>query len=133
MRPDGIKFPVFGLFCMALGGFLLHYRIHPPSRDSFNLIVFFFSLFNALILPFMFLKRKAVPWAYIINATSVVVGVVTMTWFSIANWKDPITLYNLMFQSTLPDSLILLGKLPLAHVILLAWRNFEEKNAGNLS
>lgn len=125
MRPDGIKFPILGLFCMALGGFILHYRIHPPSADSFNLIVFLFSLFNSLILPFMFLKRKTVPWAYIINATSVVVGVIAMTWFSIANWKDPITLYNLVFLTTFPDSLILMGKLPLAHVILHAWRNFE--------
>lgn len=127
MKPAGIKFPVFGLFCMALGGFLLHYRIHPPSRDSFNLIAFLFPLFNAIILPFMFLHRKTMPWAYIINATSVVVGVVVMTWFSIASWKDPITLYHLMFHSTLADSLILIGKLPLAHMILLAWRDFDRK------
>lgn len=126
MKPEGIKFPVFGLFCMALGGFLLHYRIHPPSKDAFNLIGVLFPLFNALILPFMFLHRKTVPWAYVINVTSVVAGVTAMTWFSIANWKDPLTLYNLVFQSTLADSLILMGKLPLGHVILMAWMNFDE-------
>jgi len=54
-----------------------------------------------------------------------VVGVVTMTWFSVANWKDPLTLYNILFHSTLADSLILMGKLPLAHSILLAWREFD--------
>ncbi|EKD83816.1 MAG: hypothetical protein ACD_39C00434G0003 [uncultured bacterium] len=126
MKPEGIKFPVFGLFCMALGGFLLHYRVHPPSRDSFNLIAVLFTLFNTLILPVMFFYRKTVPWAYIINATSVVVGVITMTWFSIANWKDPVSLYYLMFHSTLADSLILIGKLPLAHVILLSWQKLDE-------
>lgn len=127
MKPEGIKFPVFGLFCMALGGFLLHYRIHPPAKDAFNLIGVLFPLFNAFILPLMFLNRKAVPWAYIINVTSVVVGVTVMTWFSIANWKDPLTLYTLLFNSTLADSLILLGKLPLGHVILMAWMNFDEE------
>ncbi|MDD3147544.1 MAG: hypothetical protein PHD82_09595 [Candidatus Riflebacteria bacterium] len=127
MKPEGIKFPVFGLFCMALGSFFLHYRIHPPSKDAFNLIGVLFPLFNATILPFMFFYRKTVPWAYIINLSSVVVGVFVMTWFSIANWKDPITLYHLLFHSTLADSLILLGKLPLAHVILMAWMNFDEE------
>lgn len=126
MKPEGIKFPVFGLFCMALGGFLLHYRIHPPAKDAFNLIAFIFPLFNALLLPFMFLHRRAVPWAYLINFTSVIVGVITMSWFSVANWQEPVTLYNLLFHSTLPDSLILMGKLPLAHVVLMAWVNFDE-------
>ncbi|OGK11390.1 MAG: hypothetical protein A2W80_07585 [Candidatus Riflebacteria bacterium GWC2_50_8] len=127
MKLAGIKFPVFGLFCMALGGFLLHYRIHPPQNDAFNLIAVLFTLFNALILPAMFFSRKTMPWAYLINATSVVAGVATMTWFSIANWKDPLTLYTILFHSTLADSLILMGKLPLAHAILLAWREFDSE------
>lgn len=127
MKPEGIKFPVFGLFCMALGGFLLHYRIHPPSKDAFNLIGVLFPLFNTIFLPIMFLSRKTVTWAYVINVTSVVVGVTVMTWYSIANWKDPLTLYNLVFQSTLADSLILIGKLPLGHIILMAWMNHDEE------
>ncbi len=126
MWPEKIKFPVFGLFCMALGGFLLHYRVHPPAKDAFNLIGVLFPLFNTLILPFMFLNRRTMTWAYLINATSVVVGVVVMTWFSVANWKDPISLYTILFHSTLADSLILMGKLPLAHSILLDWMEFDE-------
>ncbi|GAB1352326.1 hypothetical protein MASR1M12_10570 [Erysipelotrichia bacterium] len=35
------------------------------------------------------------------------VGVVVMTWYSVANWKDPISLYTILFHSTLADSLIL--------------------------
>ncbi len=126
MRPEKIKFPVLGLFCMALGGFFLHYRVHPPSKDAFNLIGVLFPLFNFLVLPVMFLYRKTMTWAYVLNATSVVVGVVVMTWFSFANWKDPVTLYTVLFNSTLADSLILLGKLPLAHSILLEWMEFED-------
>lgn len=126
MWPEKIKFPVFGLFCMTLGGFLLHYRVHPPSKDAFNLIGVLFPLFNTLILPFMFLNRRTMTWAYLINATSVVVGVAVMTWFSVANWKDPISFYTILFHSTLADSLILMGKLPLAHAILLDWMEFDE-------
>lgn len=126
MKPSGIKFPVFGLFCMALGGFFLHFRIHPPAKDAFNLIGVLFPLFNALVLPFMFLNRRTVTWAYAINLTSVIVGVTVMTWFSIANWKLPLTLYNLIFETTLADSLILLGKLPLGQVILDAWLKMDE-------
>ncbi len=126
MWPEKIKFPVFGLFCMTLGGFLLHYRVHPPSKDAFNLIGVLFPLFNTLILPFMFLNRRTMTWAYLINATSVVVGVSVMTWFSVANWNEPISFYTILFHSTLADSLILMGKLPLAHAILLDWMEFEE-------
>jgi hypothetical protein len=118
--------PIFGLWCMACGGLLLHTRIHPVSKDAFNWYAHGFLIFNTFILPWMFLFRRTMPWAYIINATSVVVGVATMTWFSIVHWSGPVTIGALLLQSTLADSLILLGKLPLAHCILLAWRRHDQ-------
>jgi len=117
---------IIGLWCMACGGLLLHARIHPVSKDAFNWFAHSFLLFNTLILPWMFLSRRTMPWAYIINATSVVVGVVTMTWFSIAHWSGPLTISALLLNSTLADCLIVLAKLPLAHSILLAWRRHDQ-------
>lgn len=120
---------IFGLWCMSCGGLLLHARIHPVSKDAFNWFAHSFLLFNTFILPWMFLFRRTMPWAYIINATSVVVGVVTMTWFSIVNWSDPLTINALLLKSTLADSLILLAKLPLAHSILIVWRRHDNGGA----
>ena len=122
MRPKHIAGPIFGLWVMACGGFLLHARVHPPSKDAFNWFGVSFALFDAVVLPWLFLFRRSVPWAYLINATSVVVGAATMTWFSFTHWTEPLTVKNLLLLSTFPDILILLAKLALAHVILLAWR-----------
>ena len=127
MKPRNILGPVLGLWAMALGGLLLHGRIHPPSKDAFNWFAIGFGLFNSAVLPWLFFFRRGMPWAYVINATSVVVGVVTMTWFSIINWSEPLTFMNVLLKSTLADSLILVAKLPLAHAILLAWRECERR------
>lgn len=119
--------PVFGLFCMALGGLLLHARIHPPSKDIFNWIAVGFPAFNAFILPFMFFRPIAWRWAYLINAITVIVGVVAMTWYSIHTWDKPITLLNIILLSTLADSLILLARLPLAHQIKIIWQGNDHE------
>lgn len=114
---------VFGLFCMAFGGLLLHYKIHPPSKDVFNWIGIAFPFFNTFILPFMFIRPKAWRWAYLINAVSVIVGVIAMTAFSIKTWDKPVTFTNILVYSTFADSVILLAKLPLAYQIKLIWED----------
>lgn len=114
---------VFGLFCMAFGGLLLHFKIHPPSKDVFNWIGVGFPIFNTFILPFMFFRPKAWRWAYLINAASVVVGIIAMTGYSIKTWDKPITIANILLLSTVADSLILLAKLPLAYQIKLIWED----------
>ena len=121
MRPKHIIGPACGLWLIAMGGLLLHTRVHPLSKDAFNVFAIGFGVFNSFILPGMFFFRRLMPWAYVINATSVVVGVTTMTWYSVVNWTVPLTIWNILLYSTLADSLILMAKLPLAHVILHAW------------
>jgi hypothetical protein len=129
MRPRHLAGPILGLWVMALGGWLLHARIHPPGKDAMNWFGVGFCAFNTLVLPWLFLFRRGVAWGYAVNATSVVVGVVAMTWYSVAHWAAPVTLMNVLLLSTLGDSLILLAKLPLADAILRAWRELDGKEA----
>lgn len=126
-RPKHIEVLIFGLWVMSFGGLLLHLRIHPVSKDVFNWFALGFCLFNSTVLPLMFCFRKGTRWAYVINATTVVVGVVCMTVFSINHWNKPLTVINVFLFSTLADSLILLAKLPMAQVILLMWQDYEER------
>jgi hypothetical protein len=126
-RPKHITGLIFGIWVMSFGGLLLHYKIHPVSKDAFNWFAIGFALFNSVILPWLFLFRRGMRWAYLINATTVVVGVVTMSAFSINHWDKPLTFMNILIFSTLADSLILLAKLPMAHAILQAWRDFDER------
>jgi len=113
--------PIVALTVMSLGGLLLHYRIHPIAGErgkAFNLIPFIFLLTTSFVLPVMFYFRRTVPWAYVINVATVVVGTVTMAWFSYDTWSLPVTVRNVLLQSTLADILILSAKLPLGHMIL---------------
>lgn len=71
----------------------------------------------------MFFRPKAWRWAYLINAASVVVGIIAMTGYSIKTWDKPITIANILLLSTVADSLILLAKLPLAYQIKLIWED----------
>jgi hypothetical protein len=109
---------IWAYFFVSLGGLLLHLRIHPPKENMFNWVPAAFGAVNAFVLPFLFNSPVTVAWAYLFTWTTVVTGTVTMAYFSIITWGLPVTVKTVMMYSTLPDILILLAKLPLAHRIL---------------
>jgi hypothetical protein len=89
---------IIALFLTALGGFGLHYRIHPIDKHAFGYVPFIAGLISALAIPALFYFRKTLHLAYLLNGFTVIIGVITMAHFSIV--KAPI----------LPDICILLGK-----------------------
>jgi hypothetical protein len=105
-------------FFMSLGGLLLHLRIHPPKDNVFNWIPAIFGAVNAFVLPFLFNSPVTVAWAYLFTWATAATGTVSMAYFSIVTWAMPVTVKNVIMLSTLPDILILVAKLPLAHKIL---------------
>ena len=117
--------PILGLLLISLGGLLLHLRIHPPTDEVSNWIPAIFGVLNVIVLPFLFNSPRTVAAAYVLNAVSVVVGTVAMAWYSIEHWQGQVTWDTVLLKSTLADILILLAKLPIAHMIL---RHFRPKN-----
>ena len=69
----------------------------------------------------LFNSPVTVTWAYLFTWATVVTGTVAMAYFSIVTWKLPVTAQTVIMNSTLPDIIILLAKLPLAHKILRAY------------
>ncbi len=115
-------------FFVSFGGLLLHVRIHPPGNSMFNWIATGFAALNTFLLPFLFNSAKTVAWAYLFTWATVATGTVLMAYFSIVTWdpsKLPITVKTLILNSTLPDIIILMAKLPLAHRILRFYRPIE--------
>ena len=55
---------IFALVFLALGGWCLHLRIHPPSKDEDNLIPFLSGIFSVFCLPFLFCYRRTLTSAY---------------------------------------------------------------------
>jgi hypothetical protein len=123
-----IRLPVLEIFLLAASGLLLHLRVHPPGKAPLNYVPFFISLFSVFVLPFLFSSAKTVFAAYVINIVIVAIGVVGMTYYSIAYWDPnlPVNMQNILVQTTLADILIVGGRLTLGHMIL---RQFEPAGA----
>jgi hypothetical protein len=109
-------------FFVSLGSLLLHLRIHPPKDSMFNWIAAGFAAMNTFLVPFLFNNPLTVTWAYLFTWATVVTGTVAMTYFSLVTWKLPVTVQTVIMNSTLPDIIILLAKLPLAYKILRFYR-----------
>ena len=124
MFRKGVCVPILGLLLISLGGLLLHLRIHPPTEEASHWIPAVFGAVSVIVLPLLFNSPRTVAIAYILNAVSVVVGTVTMAWYSIEHWQGQVTWNAILLESTLADILILSAKLPIAHIIL---RHFRPK------
>ncbi len=128
-----IRKPILALFFLSLGGLMLHLRIHPVGEHARNLVPLLFGLATTFALPLLFNYRRTVAWAYAINIAAVIVGAVTMAWFSWVTWdisKAPVTVTNILLRSTLADILILAAKLPLGQMILRHFRPIDGQGEG---
>lgn len=114
----GIELPLFALFFVALGGWLLHIRIHPFADDSTNFIPFIFGIISIFFVPILLSFKGTFLIGYLLNGFSVVIGVVAMVTFSASGLSSPVTFSEVVFRTTLPHNLILLSKLFLGQMVL---------------
>ena len=98
---------VAGLFFVSLGGWLLHMRIHPISNLAVNWVPFLAGLISVMAIPVMFLFRRTVAYAYVINGMLVIIGTITMTHFSFARPPEKIGFLTLVTETLFMDILIL--------------------------
>jgi hypothetical protein len=96
---------IFALFLLALGGGMMHYYFHPAAKHSFGWVPLISACFSIFVIPLLFMFRKTIHWAYILNGFTVIIGIITMTHFSVD--KSPI----------IPDILLVLAKLYIGRAI----------------
>lgn len=106
---------LFALFLLALGGFMLHYRIHPfmvadklhPGTFHFSATFFLANIFpivDVVLVTILFLFRKTAIFGYLLNGLIVIFGTVLMTHFNIAGFMaKPIPPSQWIMNSMLPD------------------------------
>jgi hypothetical protein len=99
-----------GLVLLAVGGLLLHLRIHSPTQDEDNFVPFLSGIVSIFIVPWMFWFRRTAAYAYVINGFLVILGTITMAHFSIVHFKGPLTLPSILLNTTLADIALLWGK-----------------------
>jgi hypothetical protein len=107
------------LVLLAVGGLLLHYRIHyfmVADKLHTGNTVFSGSLFLATLIPLidvvlvtgLFCSRKTAVYGYLLNGMLVIYGTVFMSHFSIAQMiAKSIPVQSMFLNSTLPDIAVL--------------------------
>jgi len=113
-----IERPICALLLLSLGGWLLHFRIHPLSVNASHSVPFIIGLINVLLVPILFNYKTSVLIAYLFNGFSVIVGTILMAHVSLSDLPAPLTVTTVLFQTTLADILILFPKLLLGAIIL---------------
>jgi hypothetical protein len=102
---------IWGLFFLSLGGWLLHYRIHPLTKASVNYIPFISGILGVFCLPFLFLSRKTLNLAYLVNGFQAILATIVMGHFSIVHFEGPLSITNVILNTLFAD-------------IALAWAKF---------
>lgn len=110
-RKENIKVTLISsLFLLALGGWLLHLRIHPPTKGADYFIPFIAGIVSVFCVPLLFWFRPTVAFAYTINGFLVIIGTITMAHYSVTNFKGPLTVTSIILNTTFADIAILWGK-----------------------
>lgn len=106
---------IVALFLMALGGFLLHYRIHPfmlPDKahpgmmlfDGTKFLASFLSMVDLVIVTVLFMSRRTALYGYLLNGMIVIYGSILMAHFSMAGLAGKeLPLIDIILRSTIPD------------------------------
>ena len=101
---------ILAIFFLALGGWLLHLRIHPLAKDAENFIPAVAGFISVLIVPFLFMFRSTISFAYLLNGMTVIIGTITMAHFSMENPPPVWTLQTIFFGTLLADIALLWSK-----------------------
>ncbi|PIQ90985.1 MAG: hypothetical protein COV71_01740 [Candidatus Omnitrophica bacterium CG11_big_fil_rev_8_21_14_0_20_41_12] len=107
---------ISAMFFLALGGLLLHYRIHPFT--GIYRIATIASLIDAFLITALLCARKSAIYGLLLKGMLTILGVVLMWDFSIDSFagKHP-SFSDWIFKSTLADILIALAGFLIAKAI----------------
>jgi hypothetical protein len=101
---------ILAIFSLALGGWLLHLRIHPAAKDAGNYIPLVAGFISVFVIPVLFIFRSTISFAYLLNGMMVIIGTITMTHFTIENHPAAWTLQTIFLGTLLADIVLLWGK-----------------------
>ena len=116
------RYLIAALALLAAGAFLLHFRIHPPlMRDGSGvsiagMVAFVVITLDILLVPYLLSFRSGAAYGFMLNGMIAILGTILMAHFSFSRMTG-ISIYDLIFHSTLPDILITFADFLLSKVI----------------
>jgi hypothetical protein len=124
---------LWALVLVALGGLLLHYRIHPyllPDKEHAGQTIFRGSYLAATLLPLvdligvtaLFMSRRTAGLAFLVNGLLVIYGTVLMGHYSIAMLAPKgLNLADWLLRSTFADISLAWGDFMLGKALYETW------------
>jgi hypothetical protein len=112
---------ILALFLVAVGGFLLHARIHyfiipDPANPNSNIfdptrfLSSFFSALDVIAVTVLFLSSRTAVYGYLLNGMLVILGTILMAHYSLASLSQTsLPLAQFIMKSTLPDIAVAWG------------------------
>lgn len=144
MLKDKIRLTLFLIiFFLSLDGFILHYRVHPfLVSDELNpQIVYFkfpffmanlFSVIDLILITLLFLSRKTIVYAYLLNGLIAFYGIILMGHYAISKLITggyPFTFENLFIQSVFPHQIVSLSDFLAGYLLFKHLKNSKEEVA----
>ena len=71
------------LVCLAIGAFMLHYRIHPPQGRLTYFWASFAGGLNLVLVSLLFLFKRTALWGLLLNSFLAYIGIIMMTDYTI--------------------------------------------------
>jgi hypothetical protein len=103
---------------LAIGAFLLHFKIHPPQENLTNFWATLFCSLDLVLVSILFLSKNTAVWALLLNSFIAFLGIIMMTdlmivsqyagWIKTSPWQQP---FQWLKESMVPDIAILVADL----------------------
>jgi hypothetical protein len=103
---------------LAIGAFMLHYKLHPPQENLTHFWATFFCSVDLVLVSILFLSKNTAVWALLLNSFIAFLGIIMMTdlmifsqyagWIKISPWQQP---FQWLMESMIPDIAILVADL----------------------
>jgi hypothetical protein len=74
---------ILGLFFLSLGGLGLHWPYHNPADQTYGIVPAVAGAISVVLIPLLFLFRRTLHLAHLVNGFVAIIGMVTMTHFSL--------------------------------------------------
>jgi len=98
---------IASLVVLALGGLMLHVRIHPVAKNFSNIVPVIAGILSVIVVPLLFSFKRTLAYGYVLNGFLAIIGTIVMAHFTLAHWPDPATPGAILFGTTLADIFIL--------------------------
>lgn len=125
MTPRRVKIMVLMHASISLGGVLIHGKLHPPADSLYFLWAAPVSMVSLTIIPLLYVRPSTVAWGFLMNAATILIGTVGMSYHFVITTERTLTLYNVFMHSALPGIFIVWIKLPVSLVILYSMRPLQ--------